>query len=243
MHKLTTTSLLSFLLFASCKKTEHEIRTAATINVINTAIDVPGIKVNPSGGPFVYVGNADSVKFGANKFYFSPTNGSVITAVALADTSRRLINMSVNLKSAIYSLYVAGTSTAVDTMFREETNFPFISMNKVFTTADSVVNVRFVNLSPNSVPVKVKIASLSTNEVDNLPYKGFSDWKAYKAGPTATTTYSFQVRDVATDALLTTFSFSATSTNRFKNVSLIIKGLQGTTTGTNAFGIFAVNYF
>jgi len=219
------------------------MRTTATINVVNAAINVPGIKVNPSGGPFIYAGNPDSVKFAANKFYFSPTDGSTITAIALPDTTKLLFNMGVNLRPAIYSMYVLGTSTAVDTMFREEINFPFISMNKVFTTADSVVNVRFINLSPNSVPVKIKIATAATNEVDNLPYKTITDWKVYKAGPAATTTYSFQVRNAATDALLSTFSFAANDANRFKNVALVIKGLQGTTTGINAFGLFAVNYF
>lgn len=30
---------------------------------------------------------------------------------------------------------------------------------------------------------------------------------------------------------------------RFKNVTLVIKGLVGTTTGTNAFGVFPVTHF
>jgi hypothetical protein len=46
-----------------------------------------------------------------------------------------------------------------------------------------------------------------------------------------------------TDALLLTYTFSATATNRFKNVSLLIKGLLGTTTGTNEFSVSSVNYF
>ena len=104
------------------------------------------------------------------------------------------------------------------------------------------MNVRFVNLSPNSVPVKIKITNAVVNEVDNLPYKSISDWKNYKA-TASSTTYSFQIRNAVTDALIFTYSFAANSTNRFKNVTLIIKGLQGTTSGTSAFRVFAVNYF
>ena len=236
-------ALLGMVCLAACKSSDNEvIRTAATIQVINAVVDVPTVKVNPSGGKYSYKTTTDSVKFGTNKFYFSPTGGSVITAVTSPDSTKVLFNRSVNLKSAIYTLYLTGTAASVDTLFREEVNFPFISMNKMFTAADSVVNVRFVNLSPNSTPVKIKIANAATNEFDNLPYKTIGVWNAYPAR-LSSTVYAFQVRSVANDALLASFNLTANAANRFKNVALVIKGLQGTTSGVNAFGIVAVNYY
>lgn len=234
--------LLGMVCLGACKKSDETVIRTATIQVINVAADVPSIKVNPSGGRYSFKTTVDSVKYSANKFYFSPTGGSTITVVASPDSTKVLFNRSVNLKSAIYTLYLAGTASSPDTLFREETNFPFISLSKLFTATDSVVNVRFVNLSANNTPVKIKIANAATNEVDNLPYKTIGSWKAYPA-KLSSTSYAFQVRNAATDALLATFNLTANAANRFKNVSLIIKGVQGTTTVTNAFGVMAVNYF
>src|SRR5262249_2349319 len=121
------------------------------------------------------------------------------------------------------------------------TNFPFIRTDVINTSADSVVNVRFANLSPNSGPLKIKIANAATNEVDYLSLRDVSNFKAYNA-LLSSTTYSFQIRDAATDALITTYMFTANSTNRFKNVMLVIKGLRNGT-GNDVFGVFAVNYF
>ena len=238
-------SLLSGIMMCliACKNSDQDvIRTAATIQVINAVVDVPVVKVNPSGGRYSFKKTTDSVKYSANKFYFSPTGGSSIRAVASPDSTKVLFSRSVNLKSAVYTLYLAGTAASPDTLFREEVNFPFISMNKMFTAADSIVNVRFVNLSPNSTPIKVRIANAATDEIANLPYKTIGSWKAYPAKLTSTP-YSFQVRSVADDALLATFNLTANAANRFKNVTLVIKGLQGTTTGVNAFGVFMVNYY
>jgi hypothetical protein len=104
-----------------------------------------------------------------------------------------------------------------------------------------VVNVRFVNLSTGSPALKIKLSTSVINEVDNLPYKAIGGWKAYPAR-LASTIYSFQIRRVDTDALITTYSFSATATNRFKNVALVIRGAFGTT-GVTGFGVSAINYF
>lgn len=236
-------ALLGMVCLGACKNSEGDlVRTAATVQVIHAVVDVPTVKVNPSGGRYSFKSTTDSVKFGTNKFYFSPTGGSVVTAVTSPDSTKVLFRRNVNLKSAIYTLYLAGTAASPDTLFREEVNFPFISMNKMFTVADSIVNVRFVNLSPNSTPVKIKIANTAGNEVESLPYKTVGSWKAYPAKLTSTV-YAFQVRSVADDALLASFNLTANAANRFKNVTLVIKGLQGTTSGVNAFGIQQVNYY
>ena len=164
-----------------------------------------------------------------------------LKVVATADTTTFLVNTNLNLSSPMYTMYIAGQSPTIDTLFREEKNYPFIRQDRTPPSSDSVVNLRFVNLSPNSTPVKIKIAGATTNEVDNLPYKGITDFKAYVAKLTPTS-YAFQVRDAVTDALLVSYTFSATSTNRFTHVALIFKGLVGGT-GANVLSISAINYF
>jgi hypothetical protein len=198
------------------------------------------------------------VNYGIGTFYYVPRTNFNVKVVATSDTTTFLVNNTFKFNQILYTLYIAGQAPVYDTLFRAETNFPIIKTDVTIPpSADSVVNIRFVNLSPNSVPVKiVKITpvyppvtpsqNVTTTEVDNLVYKGISNWKPCDARITGTMTsraYTFQVQDASTSAVLATFSFTASSTNRFKNVALVIKGLQGTTSGTNAFGLFAVNYF
>jgi hypothetical protein len=241
MKKFYLLFFATLILFANCTKDSHLPISTSTLNVINGAIDVPVVQVNTSGQQLPFTGSR-TISYG-NGGLFSIYRGiSPITIVSSTDTTKNLFSGNIPFTSGIYSLYLAGQSPTVDTILREETNFPLILSGVVNTTVDSVVNLRFVNLSPNSVPLKIKLLNATTNEVDNLGYKGITNFKPYAALLT-TTTYTFQIRNAATDALLTTYSFSATATNRFKNVALLIKGLMGTTTGTNAFSVSAVNYF
>jgi len=243
MNKLFRLITIAFSasLFTACKKDSQEIKLTSTVNVINAAVDIPGVKVNTSGGNIAF-STITQIAYGAGQLNYVPRTSTPVLIVKASDSTASLVNSTINFQGQVYSMYLVGQTPTIENFLVEETNFPFIRQDVIQPSSDSVVNVRFVNLSPNSVPIKVKINGATVNEVDNLPYKSISTWKAYTA-KLATTNYSFQVRDAVTDALLASFTFSATGTNRFKNVALIIKGLQGTTTGTNAYSVSAVNYF
>jgi hypothetical protein len=242
MNKLVII-LLAFLILGntSCKKGVQEAPTSYTMVIVNSAIGLSAVQVNPTGNSKITYSTTPQVTFGARGIYYVNT-GEPISIVATSDTTISLIKRSFDFTSGWYSMFITGQSPALDTIIKAETDLPFIRNDITNPTSDSIVNVRFINLSPNSVPVKIKIASSTGNEVNSLPYKSISAWKAYTA-LAATTNYSLQIRDAITDALLASYTFTANATNRFKNVTLAIKGLQGTTTGTNAFGVFAVNYF
>jgi hypothetical protein len=238
--KLFYTMFGMLFAFTSCKKEESAKVISSDVRLVNTAVGV-AVKVNP-GNNFFY-SKQTAVPYGGNMLYMVERKSIAFKVVNAADTLVNFYDNTINLNYGIYSMFIAGQGTQIEAIVKEETDFPFINnMDKIIVKADSIVSVRFINLSPNSVPVKIKIATAASNEVDNLPYKTIGNWKKYTA-TTASTVYTFQVRDAATDALLTTFNFTANAANRFKNVSLIIKGLQGTATGVNAYGIFAVNHF
>lgn len=227
------------VVFTSCKKEESFVLDT-DIRVVNTAVST-AVKVDP--GRSLDYATQTQISYGGNRLYMLERKTIPFQIVNATDNTVKFYDQVINFNSGIYSVFVTGQGTTIETIVKEETDFPFIDFtNKIPVKADSVVNVRFINLSPNSTPVKIKIATSVGNEVDNLPYKTIGNWKMYVATKSSTA-YAFQVRDAATDALLTTFNFTANATNRFKNVSLIIKGLQGTTTGVNAFGMFAINYF
>ena len=239
--------LLFGLALGACKKDGNLETNArvATINVINAVTDGGAIKVNASGKAIGWGNIPVGVNYGAGKlFYGNTSNGVLIKAVLTTDTNKLFFDGIRNLQSRIYSLYLSGSSTAPDSLFKEEQNYPYIALDKAsYTGSDSVVNIRFVNLSANSTPLKINIRSSTVNEVESLKYKDIGNWKAYPSKTTATTNYIFEVRDAASGTLFTTYTFGATATNRFKNVALVIRGLLGTTSGGNAFGVSAVNYF
>jgi hypothetical protein len=123
----------------------------------------------------------------------------------------------------------------------EETNYPFISLSKTPADADSLINIRFVNLSPNSNPFNIKIQGATIDETNGLAYKGITSFKAYTA-KVANPNYKFEIRDGTSNILLITYTFNITPTNRFKNVALVIRGLQGGIS-PNVLAVSEINYF
>lgn len=236
--------ILCSIVFSSCKDEKARPEEIGTILTINAIADAGPIKVNPTGRSKAWNSLFLQTAYPAGTLYYAITGNANFTIVPISDTTKTLFNRSFDLKPKMYTLYLSGTIAAPDTMLREEVNYPNIitAGAGIPPTTDSVVNVRFVNLSANSPALKVKLSTVTTNEVDNLPYKGIAAFKAYPNRLTSTA-YSFQIRRVDTDALVTTFSFTANSANRFKNVALVIRGAFGTTTGTAPFGITAINYF
>jgi hypothetical protein len=233
---LLTVSIVS--IFTACEKDEEFIQTT-NLWIVNGEAGMPAMKVEP--GVKVIYANEPAINFGAAKLY-GFLRGTVSVKAVNATDSTTIYSNSFDLQKPVYSLFITGQVPTAEAFLYEEMAYPFIPTDKIYTTTDSVVNVRYVNLSPNSVPLKIKIASAATNEEDALAYKSVGTWKQYKSTAT-TTTYSIQIRNAATDALITTYSFVANATNRFKNVTLMIRGLQGIMTGANAFGVSAVNYF
>lgn len=223
----------------ACNKVNEQFIVNTNLTVVNAAVDIDSVKVNP--GRATIFAQESSIKFATNRVYALRRTSIPITIVNAADTTVNVYTGSVNFQSGIYTMYLIGQAPTVETIIKEEIDFPFIRTDKVLTPADSVIMFRLINLSPNSVPLKITLATGATID-DNVPYKTFGTWRSITAKD-ATTTYVFQVRNAATGVLLTSFNFVANATNRFKNVSLIIKGLMGTTIGKNAFGVFAVNFF
>ncbi|MNL03676.1 hypothetical protein D3C87_1242180 [compost metagenome] len=240
--KNLTFIFITAIILVSCKSENQEVPVAGTICVINAVTDAGAIKVNSSGKNVFWSSQATTTAYLARGFYYAPQGNLNLVVVPSLDTNTVLVNAPRIIKPRAYTMYLSGTKAAVDTIFREETNFPYVITDvRIPSSVDSIVNVRFVNLSIGSPALKIKLATATINEVDNLPYKGIGAWKGYPA-KLATTTYSFEIRNAATDILITTYSFSATATNRFKNVALVIRGVYGTT-GATGFGISPINYF
>ncbi len=225
--------------FVSCKKDTEELVQTSTINVVNMILDAGNVKINSgASSDFAYSKSSTTIGYGANSFYGAVLGSRIITVVSAGDTTKKFFSGSFDLMP-VNTLYLTGQSSAVETVFRQEENIPFIDAVKL--KPDSSAYIRFVNLSPNSTPLNIKLASASSNDANNIAYKSITEFKKYEA-KTTTANYIFEVRDAATNTLRTTITL-APNNIRHKTLSIIFKGLMGTTSGTNAFGFSQVNYF
>lgn len=234
---------LLFLAFNACKKIENTDVQLVAINVVNINPDISPIKVNLSNRNTNWSTINTQVDYGANGLYYAPVGTLTLKAVAASDTGRLLLNANLNLTGKLYTLYLLGNSMTAEHMLVEESNFPYIRLDQPKApSVDSVVNIRFTNLSSNSPALKINIEGRAASEVTNLTYKSSSNWKAY-ANNGEGVSYIFEVRNAATNDFLFSYTFVADQSNLFRNVTLVIKGDYGTTSGSNAFSISPINYF
>lgn len=238
------------LITCACRK-ESTPPKFATVNVVNAAIGAASFKVNYFGKPISwanYTGAVGNLAFGTSQILtgFTLSNNYPLQIVTAADSTKFVFNQTIELsQSESYSLYITGQTGNYESILKTEIDIPY-------NLSDSVVSVRFINLSPNSPTVNITLASTPlTKEVADLTYKQITNFKTYpirKVIPAGTVTW--QVRDAITNAILTSYTLPATvqqpyttvsaSLSRFKSVTLAIKGLVGATTGANAYSVFPI---
>lgn len=235
----------------SCEKDKSEKRYAS-VNVVNASIGAELLKVNSYGRPISWSGltGADAtVNFaGNNHFVLFGEQSYPLTIVSASDTSNVIFNEVISNEDSMYTLFTTGQLPNFESLLIKETTIPY-------GLKDSVISVRFINLSPNGPSVNITLANQSTvNRVTNLGYKQYSEFSNYpslKVIPTGSLT--FQVRDSTSGNLLTSYTLPAsavspytTSTvnrSRFNSITLVIKGLPGITVGSNAYSIFPVPHY
>lgn len=242
MKKILYSIISVILLFlgSACEKDNNVIRPTASVTVINAAVNNGSIRVNAGAGSGFAYAKATDVAYGTSAVYGAFTGSNTITAVSSTDSTKVLFNRTIDL-TPISTLYIAGLSPTIDTIFRVENNLPYINASS--TTPDNSVYVRLVNLSPNSGPLNVNLSTTPTvNEVAALPYKGISEFKKY-AAPTTLASYIFEIREPGTNRLIVSYTLPL-GTYRFKTVTLVIRGLNTVpaTTGANAFAVFPVSH-
>lgn len=230
-------SIAMLLLGSACKKDKVDFKSTANIYIVNAVAGGGAIKVNPGAGKgFTYKTAADQA-FGTGAVYGAFTGSTNIIIVSSADSTQTIFNRTINLQP-INTLYLAGQSPNIDTLYRVEKNFPYISQSQATLNPDNSMYIRFINLCPNSTPVKINIRNSLTNEVESLAYKAITDFIKYPA-LTTTPNYVFEVRSVADNSLIASATVGV-SASRFKTLSLILKGAIGSTTTPPS--VFQFNY-
>jgi hypothetical protein len=218
----------------SCKKTEIKSSPIASLNVVTAVINGGNVKLNTNLQDSAKAYNSKSFAIiPGSKIVLYPTNNPLTPYY-------NPTHQTSTENGEVYSVFLAGQAPTFESVFVKE-NLPE-------RYADSTIGVRIINLSPNSTPINVTLASANTiNVFSDVSYKQISDFAKFPLRtviPTGSAT--FQIRDAA-GTLLATYTIP-TSVNslypgitialqRFKNITLVIKGLMGTT-GSDGFGVF-----
>lgn len=199
--------------FSACKKDSAPPGTAA-LAIVNAVVGSNDLITNfKASGPVTYytanhirynkfairISDADSYR---NQFvYYS--GRQQLRLFEYPDTTAQSIpvfDLTLDLPiGSMKTLYLTGTLNAPDTVFREET-LPF------YSNRDSVMGIRFVNLSPGSAPVSVNLKGQTATPIESLvPYKSISGFKEY-AVRTGIDDHVFEFRDAATGTLLASYT-------------------------------------
>jgi hypothetical protein len=246
-------ALRIILIFLGACKKDNSIPSYASINVVNASVGAGTVKINfgESVSWASYVGTMGAVNYGTNQIVtaFNLISDYPLKIVSALDSLNVVFNQKIGIvPDGRYSLYTTGQTGTYDAIFVKELTIPY-------NMADSSVAIRFINLSPNSPSVSITLASSpAVYEVSGLTYKQVTEFKNYKILKTIPAgSLTFQVRDLNTNTILTSYTlpqtpvmpYNAVSTtlSRFKSVTLAIKGLTGIATGTNSYSIFPIaNY-
>lgn len=252
MKKIIIASLCFTILLASCKKAsvdEVALAPKSGFMVVNAALNISSAKVYAHSNLINWknLPGTDAMAQFRSGYLGTYAGSNHVRAVSAADTtiilysSNKAENFAAN---SFNTLFLAGNTGAYEGVFIQNDN--------IVNHTDSAMGIRFINLSPNSTPLSITLSTAPTTNIEaGLVYKQKSDFKKYPA-LASTGSIIFQVRD-AGGVLLASYTLPVTAVSpyglasipfaRFRNITLVVKGLQGTTSGTNAFGVFPVAHY
>ena len=231
--------LLLSILFLSCEK-ETDVRTAyvADFRIVNVVTGGGTAKLNNLATNIANNPSTVGPLTTGSSFFLEPGNPNIYVWPSTDSLSPYYnANGSVTVTAdESYFLVIGGTPASPASVLVKESWQNY---------TDSVVGIRFVNMSPNSTPVNVTLStSTTTNQFSNVAFKDITDFKQFPATSNVTN-YTFQVRRASSpNTVLSSFSISvATGTSaipRFKNVTIVFRGNIG---GSPAPGITRVNHY
>jgi len=249
------------MFFLSCQKEGSAPKSigVAALTVVNTEPNSnPVVTLINSTSEIMWFSNANSIGYG-NFYEYSTTPGAdTILAVQNNDDTLNINPKSADLlyysvqplhSDGIYSLFLCGTDTSAPDYLFTTDSLPYHNPN------DSVMGIRFVNLSAGSNPMAVNLEGLGTgSEVGNLPYKSITGFKNYACN-SGVANYVFVFRDAATGDSLTEYNFNASNNGfgltdpnngnllTFRNVTIAIYGSVNSASNTPVATMLIDNYY
>jgi hypothetical protein len=196
--------LLLSVAFTGCKKElQFKPEGTAAFIMVNGLVNNTGLVTNFNGeGPKqTYFSIMKSIPYAYSNLFNNYSGEQQLALYQLPDTlpnSKPVISLNLNLPvNTMHTLFVMGTAQDPDHLFIEE-KMPY------HETADSVMAIRFINMSEGTAAITVNLAGKDYgSEVNNLAYKSLTAFKNYPANSTVNS-YTFEFRDKASGTLLGT---------------------------------------
>jgi len=227
-------AIIISLLIQACKKDGPNFTPLSSLNVADAVIGGRNVKLNSNlrDSATLYGYKLFQMLAGETSIMLYPTNNP-------SNPYYQQTHTTVN--GGIYSLFLTGMANAPEGIFIKDEIPPY--------SQDSILRVRVVNCSVNSTPLTLTLGSSpNVNLFSNVAYKAVTPFSTIELKTRILTGGNiFQVRNSA-GAILASYTLPATglisvASSRFKNITLVVKGLSGTTSGSDAFGIYAMaNY-
>lgn len=242
----------SLLILAACKKEHVTANNIAILNVVNGIIN-KDVLLNINGsisnsGANMNNNRQNVVFFGTNTFYYAEAKNTSMGILSNTDSSM-LLSKSFDLKKGgNYTLLLAGISPNVETVLIDDFNMPYVNQSTIPTIADSIINVRFINLAPDVPKMDVRIKGATNNEISGLAYKGYSVFKTYSGKITdywGTQGYSLLTFEfVVNGNIVSTYPlYLYEPWNRYKNMALVVTGMKAPGSGQPSLTVNEVYYF
>ena len=220
--RITLITLIGVTGFAACKKDEIKNSPMASLRIVNGIAGGTAIRNGAYAGTISNISSRlDNIQTGGFDIYIWPNGDSLHPYYVLPKF--------VAQDREIYSLFLCGPPTAVEGIIVKE-DIPYWT--------DTIAGIRFVNLSPNSTGINItRLSTPTVNDVTNLQYKSMTGFIGFPAG--ANVGETFQFRNASTNAVLASVAFTKASMPRWRNMSLVFRGMVG---GTPAVGVTQVTH-
>ena len=245
MGKIKIYSVLFILMAGSlaCRKTVGLLTGTSSLTIVNAVngsnpLVTDFAALNGKGvieATLQYFSTANEIpymSFWQSGSYIGPTS---LSLCQISDTLAFLWSGTLTLPvGSLHTLYLCGDTSHIDTAFE-------IDMIPYYPNSDSVAGVRFINLTSGSQPMSVNIQGNppTQTEFSNLSYKQPANFKTYIANSNAPGFYNFEIRDIATDSLLTTYTWNYTL---FENQTIVIAGSENSNSNYPIIAFTVNNY-
>jgi hypothetical protein len=214
MKKIFILTVCVALLTQACKKTESTYRPLSSYTVVNAITDIASAKVYASENNISWktLPATDVVAAYRSAAFGAYAGNNIIRAVSCVNTNKTIFSSSKpeEFKPAAFNtLFLCGDSVSgYDGIFLNNDN--------IIHLTDSVLDIRFINLSASSAPVNIALSTTPTaNEATGLGCKQITEFKPYPA-LSRTADMVFELRD-AGDVLITSYTLKQTRVNPYNS--------------------------